>query len=231
MRRFNILTILALGVLAICAQGAMAAEPVLTFGFSDLVGDFTVGERGASMLFTAANDETTNGDVTRVMPPKGTVEFAGVPFDYFSLSIEISIIDEDNDNVPDIPPTLAVEGAGWLMMTDFDGDTIAGTVEGLWINNGSANFVGTASNVNIATDDFEFNNDGGEFISLQGLGGPFSGNVLTLAFGDWFTDAGGVFQEFSGTSTLAQGALVPEPATLCLVTLGALSLVIRRRRC
>jgi hypothetical protein len=230
MRRFNILSMLALGVLAISAQGVMAAEPVLTFGFSDLVGDFTVGERGASMLFTAANDETTNGDVTRIPPPAGTVEFAGNAFDYFSLSIEITPVDEDNNGIPDIPVSLAVAGVGTLMMTDFDGDMIVGTVEGLWINNGSANFVGNASNVTIGTDDFEFNNDVGEFISLQGLGGTFDGNVLTLAFGNWFTDPGGIFQEFSGASTLAQGALVPEPATLCLVTLGALSLVIRRRR-
>jgi hypothetical protein len=230
MRRFNILSVFALSIVAIAAQGVWAADPVLTFGFSDLVGDFTEG----SMLFTAIQDEDTNGDVTRVLAPTGTTEFSAdlwsEIFPFFSMTMEIMPLDENNDGVPDINPFLAVAGIGTLLITDTNGDTIAGIVDGLWINNGSANFVGTASNVMIVSTDNEFNGTT-DVISLDGLiGDMFDGNILTLAFGNWFTDSGADFQSFSGASTLAQGAIVPEPATLCLFALAALSVGVRRRR-
>ena len=42
---------------------------------------------------------------------------------------------------------------------------------------------------------------------------------IALAFGAWFTDELGEPQDFSGATTLASGAVVPEPATLALVAL------------
>ena len=47
---------------------------------------------------------------------------------------------------------------------------------------------------------------------------------MTLVFGNWFDN------DFDDASTLAQGAIIPEPATLGLVALGILPVVARRRR-
>lgn len=216
MRPVNsFVAILAIGVVLVSAGSASAVDPVLTFGFTDLIGDFDAG----SLLFTAVDGVETDGDVTRVAPPS-TALFDGLG-GFFSLEMTISLGIGD--------PTEMVMGDGILTLTDVDGDTMVSPVSGVWVYNGSANFVGTVADLVITTDDDEFNGTSG-VAYLDGLDGMFDGNIMTLAFGNWFTDGLGEFEGFADASTLAQGAVVPEPATLCLLALGALAIASRRRR-
>ncbi len=58
-------------VLAIATGGSAFAEDLFSFTYSDLDGDYDAG----SMLFTAADDDLTDGDVTRIISPTGTAFF------------------------------------------------------------------------------------------------------------------------------------------------------------
>ena len=219
MRSINILMVLAIAVA--WAAPARAIDPALTFSFSDLDGDFDAG----GMLFTAVDDDDTDGDVTR-LDPFGDAIFDGVLATSQFFSLEMNVFPMGLED-----PAQIVASAGTLVVTDLDGDTLSGSVSGIWLNNlGSADFVGNIQGLVISSDDQEFNGTGGTFFSLDGLSGMFDGSIMTLAFGNWFTDAGGTFQDFSDASTLAVGAIVPEPGTLCLLALGTLAISTRRRR-
>ena len=219
MRSINILMVLAMAVA--WAPPAHAVDPALTFSFSDLSGDFDAG----GTLFTAVDGDDTDGDVTR-LDPFGDAIFDGVLATSQFFSLEMSVFPMGLED-----PTQILASAGTLVVTDLDGDTLSGSVSGVWLNTlGSADFVGTIQGLVITTDDNEFNGTGGTFCSLDGLAGVFDGDIMTLTFGTWFTDAGGTFQDFSDASTLAVGAIVPEPATLWLLALGTLAISTGRQR-
>ena len=203
--------------IVMCAAPAKADRPVLTFSFSDLVGDFAAG----SLFVTAMDGPETVGDVTR-LDPLGNALFDGsLASGFFSLEMDISVGAGD--------PAFLLDGVGELTVTDVDGDTLHSPVTGIWVYNGSANFVGMIDDLAIVTEDKEFNGTSG-LASLAGLSGSFHDNIMTLAFGSWFTNDQGEFVDFSDASALAQGAVVPEPATLCLLAFGALAVAGRRRR-
>lgn len=209
------------------------AEDLLSFTFSDLEGDFFLTDErlDVSWLFTAADDSDTDGDVTRLIDPIGDAIFAGTEgagglpgAAEFSVTMGIS----------DFTTTTAA-GDGTLQVTDVDGDVISAFIEGTWYYNGSACFIGTisgASLVDYGAQDGEFNGtDGSSFVTGDiAAGGPYEGNIVTLAMGEWFTNANGEPVQFSGATTLAAGAITPEPMTLSLLALGGLAITARRRR-
>ena len=218
MRRLSILTVLALGIAVMAVQPVLAFDPVITFGFSDLSGQFTQ----QSMLFTAVNDADSDGDVTRAdVDPDDTARFEGLD-GLAGFFVALSVDSTRGDTI--------TSESGSFVITDLDGDVIQGDISnGVWINNGSANFYGTLGNVRIIPDDnvladSEFNGIDGTSFSLEGLPDVLSGNVMTLAFGNWFDS------DFADAYTLAIGAIIPEPATLSLIAVGIVPIVARRRR-
>ena len=209
------------------APVAMAVEPVLTFTFSDLNGSFD----SSSMLFEAVNrgDMTlgaTHGDVTRLDGLNADAFFDGTgdPYTFFELKMTVS------SPIPPLDADTIVDGVGTIKMVDVDGDILMGDVSGVWINNGAANFVGSITNFTITSDEGVFDGTDGSATSLVGLDGPYDGNVVTLAFGEWFTDGNDAFESFDDVTVLSQGAVVPEPVSLSLLGFGALAVFARRRR-
>ena len=110
-------------VLAIATGGSAFAEDLFSFTYSDLDGDYDAG----SMLFTAADDDLTDGDVTRIISPTGTAFFSGSIIDggfpdFASFSLETTLA-----NITATTASL-VPGGGFLELRDVDDDVIAANV-------------------------------------------------------------------------------------------------------
>lgn len=213
-----------------------ARADVFSFTYSELEGDFAV--TGAdSGLFTAADQVGilpfhTQGDVTRLAPPTDTAIFDFADAAIGSASIDLSVAASaitDNHAV----------ASGTLTLVDIDGDTISGSISGQWIRTGSsAALIALWSDVvldNKSMDTTFDGTDGSSWSMTFSLPGRFSGNVVALAFDDWFTDGAGTVVGFENTTTLASGAVlhvVPEPGTLSLLAIGGFAALrtIRRKR-
>lgn len=199
---------------AASASLAQAQSDLLSFSFSDLHSSFD----GTSLL-TIGDDDNTDGELTRL----DTSEDAFFAGDHNSFDITMT--------VSNISATMA-DGVGTLTFTDIDGDVFSGDLTGDWIKvDESANFVGQIMNFmpDSTNGDGIFNgSSSGSFDMDLGVAPPFSGNIITLVFESWFTDGAGTPGAFDAPTTQAIGAIVPEPATLALLALGAL--VAGRRR-
>lgn len=218
--------VLALVLAAAGTNSAIAQDPVLTFSFNNLSGNFDVD----SLLFTAFDTTSSVGDVIRPSEIDGAARFEGEgtpPFFFVSMDI-----------VPESLSAVSAQGSGFMTLTDADGDTFVGDISGMWTNNGAAIFIGmlsgfTAINGGTPADPTFDGTDGSFFEQADLVGTVFEGNVLSLAFGDWFTDTSSGSKtpvSFSNSTTLAIGAVVPEPVTFSLLALGSLAIVARRRR-
>lgn len=205
------------------AGGAAQAEVVLTFGFTEASGAYSMGG-----LFTAgAVDDgalSTSGDVTRVMAPAGTAEFnagfAGGSAADFTLSLSVT----------DKTATTAM-GTGEFTITDADGDTITGTISGDWASGGGdiVFFDGFLTDVmlnDLGDPDGTFDGPTSGAFGMDIAGQPLEGALVSLfiATGSGFFDA-----DFRAVSTQVDGVVVPAPAgALALAGFGMMT--IRRRR-
>ena len=218
--------------IAICAVLAatfgfapMAAQAdLVSFTYSDLDGDFAVG--GAdSGTFSAADQLTTQGDVTRIAAPIGSAAMdfsdAGIGSGDFTMSVAVSNV-----------TSTTADGLGTFSLTDVNGDTLSGTISGIWLRAGdSANFVGLVSGAMFAGGDGTFmGTDGGSFSTVFTSPAPYPGNIIALAFGGWFTDANDAVAAFDDKTTLVSGAIVPAPgaALLGMIGFGAVGRIKRR---
>lgn len=221
MRKSSVLAGVA-GVVA-AATGASAQQSIFTFGFTELNGAYNQG----LMQFTADGVDTgvlrTTGDVTRLQTPGASTALYDPGFAVGLVNVTLT--------VSGILGTTA-NGAGSITITDADGDTITGTVNGQFIANGPAVFFnGLLSGVNLndnGPQDGLFNGpSGGSFpLSFAPNPPPYSGAIVQLYVGspgNFFTSS------FSGVSTQVSGAVVPAPASLALLGLG-LGAARRRRR-
>jgi len=107
--------------LALTAARAANAEPILTFGFTELRGDYD----GLTAFF-ADDGPATAGDVTRIPP----TEQSALYWPGFSGGVagyEMSMI------LANVTPAGA-EGAGSLTITEDDGDTLTGDLGGVWVH-------------------------------------------------------------------------------------------------
>ncbi|HYE02773.1 MAG TPA: PEP-CTERM sorting domain-containing protein, partial [Phycisphaerales bacterium] len=167
------------------------------------------------------------GNVTRLPDggPGGTAMFdpgfVSLP-DLGNFMMAISVFN-NNGNTAD--------GAGTFQITDAQGDTISGLIDGTWIRgNLSTFFNGNLSNIVLAntSGDGTFNgSSGGSFSMNFGAVQVFEGSIVNL-----FTRPAGVgfFQEnFTTIADLVSGEIVPAPGTLALLGLSGLVMARRRR--
>ncbi|MFH1420163.1 MAG: hypothetical protein ABII12_17965 [Planctomycetota bacterium] len=212
------------GAWPLSVSAAEMEGPILSFMFDDATGHFD----GVS-AFTVSADHNTRGYVSRLLPSLGTAIY-GTDFTDdvadFTMSIGLAPID----------PTHWL-GSGLFSITDADGDTITGNVNGMWtqvqlpIGGGIfSSFAGTLSDVgfndNGEVDGFFDGPDLGSFGMDFGDSGPHDGAVMT------FGTTGSFLQgEFWDDSMLVHGMIVPEAGTSSIVlSLGCAAMLVRRRR-
>jgi len=193
------------------------AEAILTFGFTELNGDWD----GVSSFF-ADDDGSTAGDVTLLLPVAQTASYSP-GYAPGTAGYEMTM------TLSNITPVSA-EASGSLTVTDADGDTITADLTGFWIRNGIFGFFnGLLSDVMLKTGDgiFEGPSGGAFSMDFSGYGNePFDGAVMTLTTGQWFS----LGQGYQNQSTLVQASVVPEPASVALAVAGLLIRRTYRRR-
>ncbi|UCE59179.1 MAG: PEP-CTERM sorting domain-containing protein [Phycisphaerales bacterium] len=232
MQRCILNGMFVVGLVVLCANPVAAQDDaIVSFAYSDLNGAF--GPNGMSWVFEAADDFDSDGDVTRLVDPRGsdalfagtgTAADGGFAGDAaFSLFMPIEVVGMD-----------FVTNGGTITLTDVDGDSFSGTVSGIWTKTevvASAAFAGAITNVEVATPgDGMFEGTNGGMFSLDFPSDPpFEGSLITLAFGKWFFNDLGP-QTFEDANVSVGGAIVPEPLTLSLLLVGGLVATRRKGR-
>ncbi len=211
-------TKLMIGAIAAIAGTAAAQPAIVSFTYSDLHGSYNAG----AGTYTAMAGAMTAGDVTRLDANPGSAEFdtGSLPGAFADMQIAMTVSNVGANSA---------DGNGTITLTDINGDTIAGDVDGQFVLfMGSIFFEGMLSNVFINDNSSDGTFDGtssGAFSTAFGSPGPYSGSVVELFFnpGNFFGSS------FSNQTTLASGLLVPGPGTAALASFGGL-LAVRRRR-
>ncbi|MBL8879080.1 MAG: hypothetical protein JNG88_08165 [Phycisphaerales bacterium] len=210
------------GLAATIASAAASADPIATYGFTDLDGDYTLTNPGdpsqggpfvaRASAISAGGPYNSRGDVTRVEAPGGTAIFqtafvAGAD----SLDYVLTM------NIANVTATAAT-ASGSFVLTDLDGDTITGDLTGNWQRLGGVfgSFEGTMSNVSFnSLTDGVFEGSSGSF-PLTFSGGPlYNGAIIVLETGRWFTN------NFTNANTQVEASILPEPSALLLLAMGA----------
>lgn len=202
--------------------GAAGAAPVLSFGFTDLAGSFDTGTGVFEAEAAETADLKTSGDVTRLAGPVGTANYdtgflSASAFADVNITMNVTPIDAQN-----------ASGMGSFTITDDDGDTITGTINGTFNTPGAGItfFTGLLSDVTLTGSTFN-GPDGGSFdMDLPG-NAPYTGAFVSLYIlnGSTFFNS-----SFSDVSVQASGLIVPSPGSMALLGLGGLMAVRRYRR-
>lgn len=212
--------------LAVAAGGVATAnaDVVLTLTYHDLNGSYTQSSPGVGAFTAVAAGSEAAGEVSRVDTNPGNASFeVGFEVDTnpadFQLSLSVNVISAG-----------VATGAGSMILTDANGDTIAANLSGAWIYdsvNGFIFFNGAVSNV-VVTDNGTMDDlfDGTQFGSFQLSGMDLTDGALTqIVFG-----AGSFFTtDFANAATGVTAQIVPAPGALALLGLGGLVAGRRRR--
>ncbi|GJQ29840.1 MAG: hypothetical protein HBSAPP03_17240 [Phycisphaerae bacterium] len=198
------------------------AQPIASATYFDLSGNWD----GAMFHAYAASAPglMSSGSVARLVAPIGTADFepgfvaAANPADFHLML-----------NYIPSGPGFGL-GFGTFMITDADGDSISGNVNGLWIDDsantpGQVFFNGALSNVVFTGGTFN-GTLAGAFSTLFGGTPPYDGAITQLYLsppGNFFTSV------FSDVNTGVTMQILPAPGAAALMGLGGL-LVARRRR-
>jgi len=225
VKSIAVISSIALFTVAGIASSA-SAEVVLSFGYTDLDGDF-VGAAGMGTFTAAATANgalQSSGDVTRLIPGNGTSTFAAGFFalpDFSDAVFNISVFNRVGSRA---------QGTGAFVLTDTTGDTITGIIDGIWIrgSQGRTYFNGNLSGVvtNNLTGDGLFNGQAGAFDLDFTRQSPMNGAIVQLFIR---TGVGFFDTSFSDVTTQVAGELVPTPGAMGLMGLAGLALTRRRR--
>lgn len=223
----NRIPVLAVALVASAGlASAVSAQVVLTFNYTDLNGSYST----ANSTFTAVASNTpalqSSGNVSRLLDnPSSTAVFNAGFEGGSAANAQINI------SVFNIMGTLA-QGAGSIVLTDTDGDTISMGLSGFWVrqSGGRTFFNGNITNAVFGFapgSDNVFTGQTGSFNMNFAAQQPLTGALIQL-----FVRSGvGFFaQDFTGQSTQVAGQLVPTPAAAALMGLGGLAAARRRRR-
>ncbi len=222
-RQLRVLAAVAvLGFGAVLPANAGGPDPILSFQFTDLDGDFVAGLPGTG-VFTSNDQAATAGDVTRLDGPVATADYnAGYAGGIADINITM--------NLTGITGSSAA-GNGTFFVIDADGDSITGSVTGTWFAlPGAASFIGNLFNVfindNGAPDGLFNGPDGGSFSLSFAATPPLTGAIIQLSLPDHWFSVG----SFNNANTSVNSQIVPEPSSLVL-GLALASLLARKRRC
>ena len=150
LKRRIFLLIVCFAVLSVSAVPAMG---LIQFSANRL------GMAFQGNIFYAFDIESSFMVLSRELDPEGNVVFDGTiaTSQFFSLEMTLENITLDT-----------ATATGELVLTDLDGDTFHGDITGSWsLVGGSPYFYGTLSDVQLTTDDNEFNGTDGSFIPLD----------------------------------------------------------------
>ena len=208
-------------VAALGIAGVASADAILSFTYSDLYGSYDAG----TGIFDAKAVSVTSGDVTRLTGAGGTAEFNAGFYGFDSADFVLTI-DVTNNNGS------TADGQGSFVVTDANGDTITGLIDGTWIKGafGTVFFNGQLSNVFINNNSGDAKFDGstaGVFsTNFKGPIAPYDGALVQL-----FISSAGSFMNnsFSGVPTLVSAEIIPAPGTIALALAGGV-VAFRRRR-
>ena len=224
--QMKIVMVIAAGTVGGFASTA-SADAVLTFGFTDMNGQFAVSGGGPGGNFTASAVDNsvlrTAGDVSRINVPFGTAVYddgfvSGL--DPADVQLSISVFNVLGGPIP------TADGVGAFTITDVDGDTMTGSIDGVWLLlGGGVFFNGNLSNVVITSDDGSFDGPAGGSVAVGDLDVLEGANTVlfTNPIGGWWD------QDFREVSTQFSGELLPTPGAMALLGLGGLVATRRRR--
>src|SRR5690606_7179699 len=106
---------------------------LLDFAYNSLEGDYDVSTGDFTARAVNQSELSTSGNVRRLVNPEGTAAFdegfAGLSSADILVDLDITNIVGDN-----------ADGSGTITITDIDGDTITGSVSGVWVRMGDALF-------------------------------------------------------------------------------------------
>jgi hypothetical protein len=222
-REMKSLCAMAALVCAGATGAAFADQTILSFGFTDLNGQFSTVDSHFKALGVNIAPLASQGDVSRLnLPSPGSATYLpGQAAGRVTVDLLVTGILANTAN-----------GAGFVEIFDVDGDTLRADINGQFLSNGLAVFF-NGSLTNVAwTDngplDGTFNGPGGGSIplSFSPAPPPYLGAIVQLYIGDvnnFFVN------NFSGISTQVSGVVVPAPSALALLGLGGL-IAGRRRR-
>lgn len=225
--QMKIVAAIAAGTVGTITASSASADAVLTFGFTDMSGQFTRDNPGPGGLFSARAVDTallrTAGDVSRIVNPFGTAVYddgfvSGL--DPSDVVLSISVFNVLGGPIP------TADGLGSFTITDVDGDTITGSISGVWLLlAGGVYFNGDLSGVVITSDDGTFDGPAGGSVVTADLGVLEGANTVlfTNPIGGWWD------QSFRDVSTQFSGELLPTPGAVALLGLGGLVSSRRRR--
>lgn len=212
------------------AAFGQATPALLTFTYTDLAGSYAlngpnVGEGTFTARASSISPLLTFGSVTRLVGPQAQAQFAA-GFEATGQANAVFNISVTNKTA------FTATGLGSFTLTDLDGDTVTGTIDGTWVrgSGGRTFFNGNLREVNLnnvsGTGMFDGTSGGGFQMGL-GVPPPYSGALVQLFIR---TGVGFFENEFSNNTTQTSGQIIPSPGAAALAGLGMIGLASRRRR-
>lgn len=220
-----------LAIVAAAAAGTMTAAQaatLVTFGYNNLEGKYTavngnLGTYSAKAVDQGVGGLQTDGSVARLVPGAGVSKFAAGFKSLPSLAnftISISFIRTS---------ATAGNGAGSFTATDAIGNTVSGSIAGVWSLQPTIGiaFNGVLSNVNITSNATFTGTDVSSTNWNTNLpaAAPYTGAVTQLVF-----NSTNMFNSsFDNIATQVSGQIVPSAGSMALFGLGGLVAARRRR--
>ncbi|MBS0187652.1 MAG: hypothetical protein JSS51_06255 [Planctomycetes bacterium] len=228
MRHLKTLAVVAAAA-ASTVSVAQAATTLVTFGYNNLKGTYIAAGANNGSFSAVAVDQgvgglQTDGSVSRLVPGAGQAKFAAgfkslATFADFSINISFVRLNATTGT-----------GAGSFTATDALGNTVSGSIAGVWSLQPTIGiaFNGTLSNVNITPNATFTGTDGSSTNWNTNLPSPapYTGAITQLAFngGNFFSDA-----NMDNVATQVSGQIVPSAGSMALLSLGGLVAARRRR--
>lgn len=221
-----------LAIVAAAAAGTMtaaqAATTLVTFGYNNLEGKYTALSSNLGTFSAKAVDQgvgglQTDGSVARLVPGAGVSKFAAgfksLPtLANFTISISFIRTSATGGN-----------GAGNFTATDALGNTVSGSIAGLWNLQPTIgiSFNGLLSNVNITPNATFTGTDGSSTNWNTNLpaAAPYTGALTQLVF----NNTNMFNSSFDNIATQVSGQIVPSAGSMALFGLGGLVAARRRR--